>query len=684
MKNHRSNSAGSVLSLLLLLGPTSGWADCGGNSTSILAAPTLGGSSLEASALNEAGQFTGFSAIADDLEYHAFLANGSLIADLGTVGSGTSSAGFAINASGQVAGQASINKFFETHAVVSEGGSLVDLGTLGGTFSTATAINDAGQVVGDSLLAGDMDFEAFHYSNGMMTGLGTLGGSSSFAADINQAGAVAGSSYTEFDMGTHAFLYTGGEMEDLGTLGGAYSAAFALNDAGVVVGESTVENGDLRGFAYEAGVMHDLGTLGGTYSSAWAINENGQIIGESSTDGDAEFHGYIYSGGTMIDLGTLGGDYSYPSAINNLGQVVGDSTLANGVTRAFLWQDGSMVDLSTLLPDGSGWELITARMINDAGKIIGFGSLDGISQVFVLTVGGSANQAPVAAALANVTTDCQTPVTLDGSASSDPDGDALTFEWSSGATVLGTEPTLTATFGLGLHIITLKVTDPCGESSQSTAQVSVVDTQAPVIVSAPASLTVSAGADCAAVVPNVVSSVVATDNCTAANELTVTQSPAAGTRLNSGQHEITITVTDASGNPSSTAVALNIGDLTAPVIASVTASPNVLTPPNNQLKAVSVTVSATDNCDPAPVSQIESITANVAVAPGDIQITGPLTASLAAKKNPTDPDRVYTITVRCTDAAGNSSAATVTVTVPKNAGQGNAGNANGNGNGKNK
>jgi probable HAF family extracellular repeat protein len=644
----------------------------------------LGGSFLEARALNEAGQFTGYSSLAGDLQYHAFLADSSLITDLGIVGSGTFSAGLAINASGQVTGQASINEFFETHAFVSEGGSLVDLGTLGGTFSTATAINDAGQVVGDSLLAGDMDFEAFLYSNGMMTGLGTLGGSSSFAADINQAGTVAGSSYTEFDMETHAFVYAGGEMEDLDTLGGSYSAAFALNDAGVVVGESSNENGDLRGFAYEAGVMHNLGTLGGTYSSAWAINEIGQIIGESSTDGDAEFHGFIYSGGTMIDLGTLGGNYSYPSAINNLGQVVGDSATANDVTHAFLWQDGSMVDLNTLLPDGSGWELITAHLINDAGKIIGFGSLDGVFQVFVMTVGGSANQSPVATALANVITDCQTPVTLDGSASSDPDGDALTFEWSSGATVLGTEPTLTATFGLGVHTVTLTVTDPCGESSQSTAQVSVVDSQAPVITSAPASLSVAAGADCAAAVPNVVSSVVATDNCTAANELTVTQSPVAGTVLNSGQHEITITVTDESGNQSSTAVALNIVDITAPVIASVTASPNVLTPPNNQLQAVFVTVNAADNCDPAPVSQIESITANVPVAPDDIQITGNLTANLAAKKNSSGTERVYTITIRSTDATGNSSTSDVTVTVPKN-----AGNGNGNGNagvakGKNK
>lgn len=678
MKNHHSNSVGSVLSLLLLLGTTSGWADCGSNSTTILAAPTLGGFYLEANALNEEGQFTGYSFAAGDLEAHAYLAGDGLSTDLGTLG-GTFSVGMAINAAGQVAGQSSINDLFEIHAFVSEGGSLVDLGTLGGTYSSATAINDAGQVVGDSLLAGDMDFEAFLYSDGTMTGLGTLGGGSSFATDINQAGVVAGSAYTEFDLETHAFLYASNAMEDLGTLGGDYSAAFALNDSSVVTGESSDANGDLHAFAYEAGVMNDLGTLGGMYSSAWAINENGQIIGESSTTNDAEFHGFLYSGGTLTDLGTLGGDYSYPSAINNLGKIVGDSALPNGAPHAFLWQDGSMVDLNTLLPAGSGWELVSAELINDAGQIIGFGVLNGVSRVFVLTIGGTPNHAPVAATLANLTTDCQTPVTLDGSASSDPDGDALSFEWSEAATVLGTGPTLTATFGLGLHTLTLKVTDPCGESSQTSVQVNVVDTQAPVIASAPVSLTVSAGAACTATVPNVVSDVVASDNCTTAGQLTVTQTPATGTLLGSGLHNITITVTDDSGNQSSTTVALSIVDTTAPTIATVSASPDVLSPPNNQLVPVTLTVNAADNCDPAPVSQIESITANVAVAPGDIQITGSLTANLAAKKNPTGADRVYTITIRCTDAAGNSSTSTVTVTVPKN-----GGNGNGNGNGPKK
>ena len=79
--------------------------------------------------------------------------------------------------------------------------------------------------------------------------------------------------------------------------------------------------------------------------------------------------------------------------------------------------------------------------------------------------------------------------------------------------------------------------------------------------------------------------------------------------------------------------------------------------------AVSATVS--DNCDAAPFTRITSITSSEAPAPGDIQITGNLTASLAANRNTSGSGRIYTLTVKSTDASGNTATSTVTVTVPK-------------------
>ena len=78
----------------------------------------------------------------------------------------------------------------------------------------------------------------------------------------------------------------------------------------------------------------------------------------------------------MTDLGTLGGSYSQGFGINDSGQVTGYSlTTGNSDVRPFLYTPGTgMVDLNTLLPSGSGWTLVFANGINDAGQITGVGT----------------------------------------------------------------------------------------------------------------------------------------------------------------------------------------------------------------------------------------------------------------------------------------------------------------------
>jgi predicted outer membrane repeat protein len=74
-----------------------------------------------------------------------------------------------------------------------------------------------------------------------------------------------------------------------------------------------------------------------------------------------------------------------------------------------------------------------------------------------------------------------------------------------------------------------------------------VDGAAPTISSVPQD-SAQASADCSAVVPDMIGLVVATDDCTSAAGLVVTQSPAAGSSLGLGTHPVTFTVTDAAGN----------------------------------------------------------------------------------------------------------------------------------------
>jgi probable HAF family extracellular repeat protein len=82
----------------------------------------------------------------------------------------------------------------------------------------------------------------------------------------------------------------------------------------------------------------------------------------------------------ITDLGTLGSDpCSNATDINATGQVVGGSiSLAECLgeeeaTDAFLWENGSIVDLNTLIPPGSPLYLVYPDHINDQGEIAGFG-----------------------------------------------------------------------------------------------------------------------------------------------------------------------------------------------------------------------------------------------------------------------------------------------------------------------
>ncbi|HIV72036.1 MAG TPA: hypothetical protein H9903_13970 [Candidatus Aquabacterium excrementipullorum] len=313
--------------------------------------------------------------------------------DIGYPPDGRMSTPGGINEHGQVAG----SSFAPRETVFMwQGGVISDLETR--YQSSAYGLNDAGQVVGGAfpIRPGEIvyGYEAALWTNGAMVSLGVLsGGRNSTAYDINNSGQVVGVSDTLLPYSDHkdrAFLWNGTSMVDLGALTATGSSgANAINASGQVVGYSSAADG----FGSKHAVLWDKGQLidlsGSSASrfgdSAYDINDVGQIVGIELDKA------VLWQDGQRTVLGGLAGDdWSAALAINNAGVAVGFSDRnfsGSNDQRAVMWLHGEVIDLNSLADVvATGWTLLSATDINEAGQIVGMGvNPQGFYQGYVLS-----------------------------------------------------------------------------------------------------------------------------------------------------------------------------------------------------------------------------------------------------------------------------------------------------------
>jgi probable HAF family extracellular repeat protein len=182
------------------------------------------------------------------------------------------------------------------------------------------------------------------------------------------------------------------QMTDLGTLpGGLNSYALGMNLKGVIAGASDSSDGTTHAVTWSGTTITDLGNLGGSFAQANAINDSGVAVGylfTVDTFGNDVSHAFVGN----ADIGTLGGSSAQANAVDDFGLVVGSSnTTGDADVHAFAWTAKlGMVDLNSLLPAGSPWDLQSANGIGVNGKtatIVGVGLLNGVPHAFSWSFG---------------------------------------------------------------------------------------------------------------------------------------------------------------------------------------------------------------------------------------------------------------------------------------------------------
>lgn len=457
----------------------------------------------EGQAVNNAGQVAGYCET-DDGYWRACLWDGDACtffdtAD-GVLDDCIESESFSINASGQVIGICyDVN--YDYHGFIWQNGVMTALGALPGfDFSYPAAINDTGQVVGFCYNTNSSTDAGFIWENGVMTplvwtGVDRDGNSAQFPIDpddINAAGQVVGSVEDPLALldNEPAVLWENGAVTVLTPGESAYMCQ--INNNGWVVGERAA---DVNPWLYVPGAGLRTLNVSGLYPAsdllrteiAWpqGINDSNQVLIISTSTSSQERlwlwedDGSADGSFTAIPLSNLlasGGSVDSLNAyLNNEGQVAGAFYIGSQYRHEGFFWDAATPDAIAALAKPLDDVNCVVNAFNDTG--LATGATGGTFHACTWnTAATPANQAPVANAGLDQTVTtfaASTSVQLDGTGSTNPDGDTCRYAWSENGTLLATGTRPTATLARDTHVLTLTVTDSYGASSSDTVTITV-------------------------------------------------------------------------------------------------------------------------------------------------------------------------------------------------------------------
>jgi uncharacterized protein (TIGR03437 family) len=315
-----------------------------------------------------------------------------------------------------------------THGFLYSKGVMTDLNLTAQPTALPMTVNDSGVVAGaylDINLSESTGTDVpFIVQNGTVT-LPTGPMTAVLPFGLNNAGQLAGTSIqvsaesANIFIDSSAVLYTlsSGATTTLPSPSGqGGTAAFGINSTGTVAGGTinrigtTIDpllwqNGSPLAFSILSAFQQSLAT---------SVNDSGIAAGidfnldfDVLVDPSALAHAVLFTADRSVgDLGVLPNTTSsMATGINNSGWVVGFSTSntpdftlqlaaifypAATTYQAFLYANGQMYNLNTLLGDVTGWNLSFATAINNAGQIVGTGLVQGpsgstLQHAFLLT-----------------------------------------------------------------------------------------------------------------------------------------------------------------------------------------------------------------------------------------------------------------------------------------------------------